>query len=364
MPKNDASDEVREHNQRLGKVIGLLNKTEFSSCLVSELCNKSAIQAHSVSQSILKAIQDSGKVVTPKISYSHEGEFGRLKSDVEFELEGVGIASSAAFACHPHDAKFNPIDTSPINHQDHQVLCLLFYRSILKELHTLSRLQSANAAIKKAVGPDLQLPPSLRPELRKKALTELKRLVDQCLESPNNNDDACSIVHTVRFINTERPVVAASCAQGESKVLVDSETGEQVAAVLDVPDWLVGEEGNISWGLTVIPEQAKHIVVASTLRGSEFEGYFAGANGKDLEEMVSVELIRFCENWFLHPLVWKAYGMKKQQAIVAAYANLEDLAQGQYSWPEPGEKEWYRHSQVTNRHQLNLFRYDERAFAS
>ena len=74
---------------------------------------------------------------------------------------------------------------------------------------------------------------------------------------------------------------------------------------------------------------------------------------------MSAELILFCENWFLDPKVWAAYGTKKQEAMLTAYDNISELLSHRYSWVDKDDKTtWYEYLNISNRHQLNLFRYD------
>ena len=99
----------------------------------------------------------------------------------------------------------------------------------------------------------------------------------------------------------------------------------------------------------------------SWIEGSEADDFFddmKNANGAGLQEVVSVRLLTFCENWFLRPAIWHKYGEKRRQAMTEAFNNFESLVDGRYERTESlSTAKWQERWGIANRHQLNLFRY-------
>ena len=125
-------------------------------------------------------------------------------------------------------------------------------------------------------------------------------------------------------------------------------------------------EPNTTWSFTIIPRERDHVLAITHLKNSsaqKFFEHFLTLSGKELEAAISAELIFFDENWFLNPNVWESYGTKKQDAILEAYDNFTELLSGKYNWMDKKDNaQWHEYLGISNRQQLNLFRYDASSF--
>ena len=242
-----------------------------------------------------------------------------------------------------------------------KLLNLLFFRAMLMEVWALLKTRKGVIFWEQEKG---QIPttPSIHPEIRLKALLDAVNRLRPFIGKDGNSRDKNPATHIVRRVKTSRPFVAASSAGGSLTRVFDIYT-EQELSMNDVRHF-TGKNPNNSWSFTVIPQASEHVVVASWLNVSQVENYFSylkNVNGRELTAAISAGLICFCENWFLHPKVWESYGGAKQKAIVTAYDNLIETQMGKYNlWDN--DKKWHTRMGVPNRHQINLFNYDESRF--
>ena len=331
---------VRDFNKELHHGLGLLHKSTYKKCLFEHDCNDPTILGHSVSRSMLKSIQHNGEVISPNARTSKDLS-GLSNLNLKFMPEGVGRASTGTFTCQAHDSLFQSIDSSPFHFEDLSTLNLLYYRAILRETWLLSKVRPGVAHAER-YGP-VPTPFSIHPNTRLKALRDSIKSVYPHLLGPD-----CPVGHIVRRIKTPRPILAASCAGG-SLISINN---------IELP---------VSWTFSVLPQADEHVVVASYLKGSVGQTYFSHfgeVDGRELQAAVSAELIYFGENWFIHPKAWCGYGEKKRDSIIEAYDNFKELIAGDYKWWDRDPKTpWHKYLGVANRHQLNLFRYDESVFA-
>ena len=344
-----------EYLEWISEGFTLLRKSAFNRCLVTKDCNERPIRAHSVSRSVLMDIQANGHVISPgtKLSTSRSRY---PEPALRFLHRGIRQASTGNFACQLHDGIFTPIDDEAMDFGDRKILNLLFYRAVIRELWQLLRVQRAVMWLEERMR--LPGPQSAHPENRQKALDDLAARLRLLIDTDNPNNHAVQIEHIVRRFKTDQPVVAASCAGGGSELAFDRVTGRELSQ--NELHSITRREPNTCWGLTVVPRRYEHVVVASWIKGSLATHYFrhlTEVSGRELQAAVSGDLIYFCENWFLHPTVWKSYGEKKQQAILKAYDNLMELQRGEYKWFDRVNKSWYSYLRIPNRHQLNLFSY-------
>ena len=334
-------DQVRDFNKEYHYGLDLLHKGAYKKCLFEHDCTEPTILAHSVSLSVLKSLQHNGEVVAPAIRISKDPS-GRSRPNLTFEPEVVTRASTGTFTCQAHDSLFHIIDTGPFDFDNTTLLNLLYYRAVLKETWLLSKMRAGIAHLEEK-GP-LPTPLSIHPGVRLRALRDSINGVRPFLETTD-----CPLVHIVRHVKTPHPILAASCA-GASSHIVN------------------GVEIPVTWTFSVLPQASEHVIVASFLKGNIAEKYvnhFRETNGRELQAAISAELIYFGENWFIHPKVWFAYGKRKQAAITDAYNNFEEMLIGNYKWLDKEPRTpWYKYMGVSNRHQLNLFRYDESMFKS
>ncbi len=333
-------DRARDFNKEYHHFLDLIQKGIFKKCLFEGDCSEPTILAHSVSRSVLKMIQHNGEVMAPMSRISKDAS-GLSRPNLTFRPEAVPQASTGTFTCRTHDGLFNSIDISPFDVHKNAVLNLLYYRAILKETWILHKIRSGMRHIEDKKGP-LPTPVSIHPDTRLKALRDSIKIVRPFLYKEEG-----PLVHVVRHVKTSRPILAASIAGGSLSSMNE----------IEMP---------VSWTFSVLPQASEHVIVASCLKGSVAETYFnhfKETDGRELQAAVSAELIFFGENWFIHPIVWSAYGERKQEAIVDAYYNFKELIGGEYAWWDRGPKTpWHKYLKVTNRHQLNLFRYNESVF--
>ena len=217
------------------------------------------------------------------------------------------------------------------------------------------------ADVAREAGEDLSLPPEMVPEVRIRAISDLAVRLKDRIENTGEElqGDFTQTKHVIRTIKTELPFLAASSAGSSSDVAWDENTGRVLS--LDDSRRVTGREPNISWTIKVIPREREHTVIVSYLQGSNVENHLShtqGANGTDLEEATSAELLKFCENWFIHPAVRRRLGKKRQEAIQETFDNFEQLIEGGYNLREKRKNmKWYEFLGITNRHQINLFHY-------
>ena len=353
--------EINEFNKEIYDIFNRVYRNKHRRCLFANECTEEAVEAHSVSRAVLATIGDNGHVIVPMGRHEKDVE-GRTGLHLGFDSKGIGVASTGTFACRTHENAFKAIDTVPMDFSAPHIRNLLLYRAVLREIWTLSRIRPGTDWIEeRAPG---TLIPSIHPDMRLQSLLYMRERIRPLLVGRNDIKHASRVVHKVWRVKSDHPIVAVSSASGGSMLAVDHATGETLPA--SSVRGLVGLEPYTCWGLTIIPHDDAHMVLASWLEGSQGATYFTHLGelqGKELEAAISAEIILFCENWFLSPKVWKGYGEKRQQAILAAYNNLLELVSGQYSWMDRSDRTpWHKYVKLPNRHQINLFRYDQSIF--
>ena len=351
-------EEISEINKTVHEALDLLHKGASRNCLFEKGCAGSVVNAHAVSQAILDTIQEGGHLKGPQVKYIQD-EKGRSCPHVEFNSVGITQASIGTFACQTHEVAFERIDTIPMDFEDPGILDLLLYRAVLREIWLLSKSENLTDWVDQRA-PYIQKPP-IHPDTRLESLQYFRECIRPQLKANDPIKNKSRVQHMVRCVKSDSPILATSSASGGSMLVRDPNTGEVLPAMAVRTG--MGMEPYTCWGLTIIPQNKEHMVLISWLEGSAAELYFEHlrtAQGKELEAAVSVDLLLFSENWFLSPKVWAAYGAKKQEAIITAFTNFPEMLSGQYSWLDKNEgTPWYEYLKIPNRHQLNLFRYDQ-----
>ena len=354
--------DTNEYNKEYHYFQNLISKGTFDKCLFVDGCTEPPIDAHSVSRAILSTFQQENQVIQTS-SRNFKDDSGRSYPATEFKLTPITRASTGKFACETHDKNFQIIDTTPMDFDNPKLLDLLFFRAMLKEVWTLQRTRKGVMHLEQEKG---QIPthPSIHSEIRLKAILDVVNRLRPFIGNDSNPHGKSPVNHIVRRVKTSRPFVAASSAGGGLTLVFDRYTEQELELSVNDIRLLTGKEPNISWAFTVIPQANEHVVVASWLNGSQAKDYFSylkNVKEQELKVAISAELICFCENWFLHPKVWESYGGAKQKAIVTAYDNLIETQMGKYNlWDN--DKKWHTRMGVPNRHQINLFNYDESRF--
>ena len=351
-------ERINEQNKAIHEMMGLLHKGQFRTCLYEQGCAGRVVNGHAVSEAILRSIEDKNHVKNPQLIYRQDEE-GSSHPHLEFKNAGVRQASIGTFACQKHEDAFKKIDTTPMDFEDPGILNLLLYRAVLREIWLLSRIREATDWV------DNRAPhvhrATLHPNTRLESLLYFRECIRPMLTASESAASKGNVQHMVRRIRSDSPILATSSASGGSVLAYDHSrekylSAEEVRARMRI-------EPYSCWGLTIIPQEKDHMVLASWLEGSQAQLYFQhlrAAQGRELEEAVSAELILFSENWFLSPRIWDAYGTKKQEAILTAYGNFSEMLEGRYSWLDKRESTpWYEYLNLPNRHQLNLFRYNQ-----
>ena len=323
-------------------------------CLFSPCCQGKPIKSHTVPKNILRAIQVANHV-TRLTGRLLTDASGAISQPVKAEPIGIKKASIGPFVCRYHEDLFKEIERPDANLRDKRILDLMMYRATLLELW---KQLTVTEPIAKYVPPSM--PPHLRPSHRLRAITDLTNRLGQGF-SPEvaGYQPAIEIKHVVRTIKTRTPIVAAAEAHSSADLVINQTTGQTIP--MEQTQLHTHKEPNCSWSFTVIPGTDSHAVIVSYVANSEAERFFqhiATANGAELEAAVSAEIILFSENWYLNPSVWEAYGQKRQQAILTAYDNLDELITGAYDYDlKPPTQPWYDFLRVPNRRQINLFRF-------
>ena len=284
-----------------------------------------------------------------------------MRTIPRFNPVGIKVASTGTFACWRHDQGFADIDGATIDWENPTIQSLLSYRAVLREIWTLLKIRPATEYIDRVL-PGMQ-PPSFHPDTRLQSLLFLQKALGASMGWWDSPTTECQLMHMVRTIKSSRPIIAAACASGGSMMAWD--TLYQRVASADNLRSSLGVEPYSCHTVAIVPQKDYHVVLFSWLLGSAADSFFIHlekAQGQELEAAVSAELILFGENWFLNPRAWNGYGTRKQQAILKAYDNFEALNEGRYSWWDKDPKiPWHQYLEIPNRHQLNLFRYDESA---
>ena len=328
-------ERINERNKAIHEQLALLHKGEYRNCLYEQGCAGRVVNAHAVSQAILSTIQDKSHLKNPQLIYEQD-EQGRSHPHVEFKNVGIRQASIGTFACQSHEVAFKKIDIIPMDFEDPEILNLLLYRAVLREIWLLSRIRPSIDWVDERA-PHVHRP-TIHPDTRLKSLLYFREYIRPILKTSDPPAGKNRVQHMVRRIKSDSPILATSSASGGS-VLAYDHNKEEVLSAEDVRTRM-GIEPYSCWGLTIIPQEKEHMVLASWLDGSQAQFYFQhlrSAQGRELEEAVSAELILFSENWFLSPKVWSAYGAKKQEAILTAFANFSEMLSGQYSWLDKDE---------------------------
>ena len=352
--------DTNEYNKEYHSLQNLFRKGTFNKCLFADDCTEPPIDAHSVSRAILSTFQQENQVIQPS-SRNFKDDSGRSYPAIEFKLTPITRASTGRFACETHDKKFGIIDTIPMNFDNPKLLNLLFFRAMLMEVWTLLRTRKGVMHLEQEKG-QIPTPPGIHPEIRLKALIDAVNHLRPFIGKDGNSRDKNPATHIVRRVKTSRPFVAASSAGGSLTRVFDIQTKQELS--MNDVQLITGKKPNNSWSFTIVPQASEHVVVASWLNGSQVENYFSylkNVNGRELTSAISSVLICFCENWFLHPKVWESYRDAKQKAIETAFDNFFEIMMGKYNlWDN--DKKWHALISVPNRHQINLFNYDESRF--
>ena len=238
--------DVNEYNRRVHEGLNLVWRGKFETCLFVDECSEPVIQAHSVSRAVLAHLEENGHVIQPMIRTGHD-EVGRSYPDMRFQLEGINRASTGTFVCRMHDGAFTEIDTIPIDFDNPRVCDLLFFRAILKEAWQLLRTQIATMWFER----DRPLPGPLptHPHTRLRALLNAMKHIRPWLDPTYEDAGSRPVVHLVRRIRTEHPIVAGSCAGGGSALAFDQVTGREIAPKMVDPkstdrQWLAWKYGD------------------------------------------------------------------------------------------------------------------------
>ena len=341
---------IREMRKRL-------RTREYNKCLLEDGCECTPIIAHSVPRGLMDKMDKNGHViaVTAKGRDSQQPVIAR-------EEIGINKATTGKFICREHDEIFKPID-KPFDCTDKYTLNLVFLRAILKEIWLLENLNRNLEAQKDII--EAMHSPSTSPWERLRSLKETKMKVLKCLNPQDCKcKPTCVVQHQTKVIKTPIPIVAGSIASGGyTYIQLNNVTIEDI---------------NSAWGFSIFPMEDQHTVVMSAIDNPQIQQYskyiskeqieksrsakryfehIVKSNGRGLEESVSAELLLFSENWIINPTIWDAYGRKKQEAIITAFNNLEEIYAGKYRWMNKGK--WWEEVGIPNRHQLNLFIYNQ-----
>lgn len=111
-----------------------IQKLALHRCLEpSEMCEQTAIRAHSIQNSrVLDLLAQDGHVIMLRLSHESDAH-----PSVGYQRIGRTKASAFTGLCSEHDGTlFKPIDEAPPDLSDPKHLFLIAYRSVLREAHT------------------------------------------------------------------------------------------------------------------------------------------------------------------------------------------------------------------------------------
>ena len=286
-----------------------IDKAGFHRCLEPTMqCQNAAIRAHSIQNSrVLDLLVDNGHVVGFKRRVD-------IKSGptIEFGLIGRNEAATFAGLCADHDrAIFAPIDTQEIDRNNPQLLFLLAYRSVLRELHaTMEGAVKVQSGYLKRV--ELGICPGDQPS--EVGLFAVERMMvsyetfmykakyDKVLLTGSFD----SIQHDAVLLEDQLPTIAASALFSIDKLRVDDDIVRVALNILPVHK-----------NATVV--LFSYLSKDAPLARSELDRILNTAGHYQKYEL-SRTLLSYCENFVIAPAYFSTWTTRKKKVVREYYA--------------------------------------------
>ena len=321
-------------------------ETRANQCLVQPGCLKPPIDAHTVPDNWMRAI-DRTHVYLFRPNPASSGPPGSPPK-IPHKVS-IRRATTAGFACGEHDSVFQPADRKAGNLMDRRRLNLLFYRAILKALNgellaeELSRTHFG--PIVDAIVPDNA---AQRAE-RMRILEHAGSLLRISLIHPALN---WRIKHISKFL-PGCPRIACSAAGEWIKHWIDFWTGPVVP---------VRSDG--VWGITIMPTDGGHhatlhyCTIAEVHREARYHlgimeremRVFKEGDGRDLEEALSTYAIALAEDLCIGIDAWESYSAERKRLIEKAWTSKTWIPSGEFGMTT------FDDIPEQDTHKLNLFR--------
>ena len=301
-------------------------ETRANQCLVQPGCPKSPIDAHTVPDNWMRAI-DRKHVYLFRPYAASSGPPDRLPK-IPHKVS-IRRATTAGFACREHDSVFQPADQRTRNLTKRRRLNLLFYRAMLK---ALNRELLADEVSRTHFGPIVE---SIVPgdaahrSNRMRILKYASGLLRQSFAYPVLN---WRIKHISKSLPGS-PRIACSAAGDWVEHWVD---------ILKEPARAVESDG--VWGITIMPTDDGHLSTLHycTIARSRYEAehhlstmerevrIFEESQGIEFEEAVSAYAIALAEDLCIGTSAWESYPEARKELIKRAWTGKTWIPNGEF----------------------------------
>lgn len=281
-----------------------IDKAGFQRCLEPTMrCEQPAVRAHSIQNArVLDLLANDGHV----IGFKRRMDV-KTGPQIQFDLIGRSEASTFTGLCASHDQEiFRPIDTREVKRDDVEILFLLAYRAVVRELHaTMEGAAKVQAGYQRRV--ELGLLPEDQPSEPGMFAVERMVISYETFLYKSKYDEALlqksfdSISHDVFVFENQSPTIAAS-------------------ALFSI-DNLHVEDDVVRVALNILP-QTENVttVVFSYLQRDARSARLAlnrvlSAAGHHQKYELSRTLINYCENFVVAPSYFATWSDRKKAVI-------------------------------------------------
>jgi hypothetical protein len=282
-------------------------RRNFSRCMPPTLaCNEKPIRAHSIQNArVIELIQSDGHVMMPRY---------RIKDDKPvLELVKISRNEASTFTglCGTHDREiFNAIDTKPLDARNDEQLTLTAYRSVMREMHTLTEeagrmwwihdawVRGGLASIN-----DITVPLVAGTDLYRKAQVVF-RYRSKYFDTPSLQGKKVNLVHFVRELSEQSPVIAVSSLFSTGF----TEIGDIIGPTFNV----IPVAGNKTLIILSYPKDQEKSVATSLDK-------ILKAGDDKLKYEISKLIIQRVENFVLSPAHYASWSSAKTKLILSEF---------------------------------------------
>lgn len=242
------------------------DQKSFDRCHVGSCNNKSVIEAHSIPVTALQLMADQSNMIIAS-SFPPPPNIAAFPNSDPLTKRSIHKFSAGPWACHEHDALFEPIDSKNIDIENERNLFLVVYRVTLRIIQATFR--AYERVVEPILGSDVQ--------------QELPRLPDWFLEHSQQTVRSAVLpimdlfslqVQLDRILGTEsydtlvyrtvllktKPMVASSGIRFFDNLRNENVWGHEYIQPSMIPGWMV-----------VLPqEHGQTIITASPIRGDRY----------------------------------------------------------------------------------------------
>lgn len=281
-------------------------RTALKKCLVPGICEGKTVEGHSVPRSLMRKMT-AGAMVMSFINQPLNGKKNFLPS-----AQSINHALTGYFTCEKHDAMFMPIEREIPDFNNPKHLNLIAYKAILKAMWSKHLMRDAFESLAKEDSKSEW--PSCMVYLFTEMETKIgyyKRIAEQTLgiaehtSTYGGKPQDCLNHKIIRVPSEQRAIAVCSWSNG-----LPYEYDPQSLSPLSISQS----------GCTVYPLENEHVVVYhytdSDAPGVNMTNRLLyKASGKLLQQRMSRDILRYCEDIVIAPEVWQAFSTEKKQAI-------------------------------------------------